>query len=342
MEKIGYAVLGCGFIGKLHAEVISRLPNAYLAAVCEKNKDVAAEWGLRYGCKAYSDYEELLQDKNVDAVSVCLPSGMHCEAVLACAKHKKHVICEKPIDIDVENARKMVDACKENGVTFGVILQHRFDPAILALQDVIEDGKMGRLLWGASRTIWYRDAQYFANPWRGTWQYDGGGALINQSIHYIDLLLKFFGRVKSVSGKCRTLLHHEIETEDVGVANLEFANGCVGTVEGSTVCYPGLYAELCLFGEKGTAIVRNDHLLFYQLDSGKDARLDAVVDVERANAQHLTAAISDDSHYRQYEDFTNALLEGRQPAVTGVDALHGLTVIRSIYRSSDQKKEIYI
>jgi len=342
MEKIGYAVLGCGFIGKLHAGVISRLPNAYLAAVCDVNKTAAAEMGAQYGCKVYNDYRELLRDAAVDAVTVCLPSGMHRDAVIACAREKKHVLCEKPIDISVEHAQEMVAACRQNGVTFGVILQHRFDRSVLALQEAVRQGLMGRLLWGASRTIWYRDAQYFQNPYRGTWQYDGGGALINQSIHYIDLLLNFFGRVKSVSGKCRTLLHHEIEAEDVGVANLEFSNGCLATVEGSTVCYPGLYAELCLFGEKGSAIVRNDHLLFYQLESGKNAALDAVVDVARANAQHLDARISDESHYRQYEDFTQALLEDRQPAVTGADALHGLSVIKAIYTSSDQKREIYL
>lgn len=342
MEKIRYAVLGCGFIGKLHAGVISRLPNAYLAAVCDVDKPAADELGAQYGCKVYNDFQALLCDGALDAVSVCLPSGMHRDAVVACAAKQKHVLCEKPIDTSVENALEMVAACRESGVTFGVILQHRFDRATLALQEAVRQGLMGRLLWGASRTIWYRDAQYFQNPYRGTWQYDGGGALMNQSIHYIDLLLSLFGQVKSVSGKCRTLLHHGIEAEDVGIANLEFAGGSLATVEGSTVCYPGLYAELCLFGEKGSAIVRNDHLLFYQLESGKNALLDAAVDVERANAQHLDARISDASHYRQYEDFTQALLDGRQPAVTGMDALHGLSVIKAIYTASDQKREIYL
>lgn len=342
MEKIGYAVLGCGNIGKLHAGVIVRLPKGRLVAVCDSNRASADALGTLYGCKVYYDMEAMLGDGEVDVVSVCLPSGAHREAVLACAARKKNVLCEKPIDISAPNAREMVEACDAAGVCFGVILQHRFDSAAMALHRAVDEGLMGKLLWGASRTIWYRDEEYFANPWRGTWQFDGGGALINQSIHYIDLLLSFFGPVKSVSGKCRTLCHHQIETEDVGVANLEFANGCIGTVEGSTACYPGLYAELCLFGEKGSAIIRNDHLLFYQLESGRCAALDAVMDVEKANTQHTGPAIPDDSHYRQYEDYTDALLEGRQPKVTGADALHGIEVIKAIYTSSQRKEEVYL
>lgn len=342
MKKVAYAILGCGSIGKLHAEVINRLPNGYIAAVCSRKTEITAAMAEKYGCKQYKTYDELLQDEEIDVVAVCLPSGMHYEAVLACAKAKKHIICEKPIDVTVEKGKEMVDACKENGVTFGVILQHRFDKAALALEEVIAEGLFGRLLWGATRTIWFRDDKYYGVGARGTWEADGGGALMIQAIHYIDLMFKYFGKVKSVNGKCRTMRHHNIEVEDVGVANVEFKNGCVGTIEGSTACYPGLYAELCIFGEKGTAIIRNDHLMFYQLDSGKDERLEAVIDMEKAMSQHLDASISDESHYRQYEDFTQAILDGTEPAVTGEKALHSLEVITAIYKSSDEKKEVYL
>ncbi|MFI3250651.1 MAG: Gfo/Idh/MocA family oxidoreductase [Eubacteriales bacterium] len=342
MKKIGYALLGCGAIGKLHAGVIDRLPNGYLAAVCSRNVEVTNQMKEKYGCKTYQTIDEMLKDDDVEVVSVCLPSSLHRDAVIACAKAKKHVVCEKPIDISQEKGQEMVDICNEYGVTFGVIFQHRFDEAVLAVEKAVKEGKFGKLLWGASRTIWYRDDVYYSPAGRGTWEADGGGALMIQAIHYIDLLTKFFGQVKSVNGKCRTMLHHNIEVEDVGVANVEFKNGCVATIEGSTACYPGLYAELALFGEKGTAIIRNDHLLFYQLDSGKDASLDAVIDIEKASAQNLSAAVADDSHYRQFADFTDAIIEGRRPAIIGADALHSVAVINAIYESSDKKKEIYL
>jgi UDP-N-acetyl-2-amino-2-deoxyglucuronate dehydrogenase len=221
-------------------------------------------------------------------------------------------------------------------------MQHRFDEPVLLLQKAIAAGQLGRLLWGAARTIWYRDDQYYANPWRGTWQFDGGGALINQSIHYIDLLISVLGDVQSVSAKCRTRLHQQIEVEDVGVANLEFVNGTIGTIEGTTAAYPGLYAELAIFGEKGTVIIRNDQLLFYRLQNGALPSFDVLLQPEKANALHLDATISDASHRRQYQDFIAAIQEDRKPLVSGEDALSSLKVIKAIYQASQEKREIYL
>ncbi len=342
LDQIGYGIIGCGFIGELHARVVHSLPNARVAAVCDKSEHVAQQLGKLYGCPSYTNYEEMLQNSAVDAVTIALPSGMHGDATIASALAKKHILCEKPIEINVERAKEMVNVAKQNGVEFGVILQRRFDEPVIALRKIINQGIMGNLLWGASRTLTYRNSEYFANPWRGTWAYDGGGALINQSIHYIDLLLSFFGKVSSVSGKCRTLLHTQIETEDVGVANLEFGNGKIGTVEGSTVCFPGAYAELCLFAEKGTAIIRNDTLMFYELSQGKHKDLDKLLDTKKAMGQGVSQQISEDSHCRQFEDFTKAIIEKRSPLVTGVEALHSLEVIKAIYQSSKEKREIYL
>ncbi len=342
MEMLKFALIGCGAIGKMHLEIITSLSNAKLVAVCDSNKEMADSFASQYGCKSYYDYNELMQDKEVDAVTITLPSGLHYAATVAAANAKKHVMCEKPIDISVANAKEMVKVCRENNVTFGVILQHRFDEAVIALRKAVSEGLMGNILWGASRTIWYRDEQYFDNPWRGTWAVDGGGALINQSIHYIDLLLSFLGTVGSVSGKCRKLLHHGIEAEDLGVANLEFTNGKIGTIEGSTVCYPGLYAELCIFGEKGSAVIRNDHLLSYCFESGSCDFMDKILNPELANKQHIGAAVPPDSHKRQYEDYVASILSGKKPQVTGTEALHGLEVIKSIYTSSNEKREVFL
>lgn len=340
MEKIGFGVIGYGFIGVTHAQVIACVENAYLAAIADSDKEKTEQAAARWNCKTYRDYHDMLEDPEVQAVAVCLPSGLHSQVTIEAARAGKHVICEKPIDICVERAEEMVRVCRECGVEFSVIMQHRFDKAVMALKNALDTGQMGKLLWGASRTIWYRDETYFSNPWRGTWEFDGGGALINQSIHYIDLLLYIFGKVKSVSGKCKTLLHTEIETEDVGIANIEFENGCLGTIEGSTASYPGLYAELAVFAENGTVIIRNDELLFYRMKSGINQEFEKIAAPEKANILHQDAAISMDSHQRQYQDFIQAVLENKRPSVTGKDALESLKVIKAIYKSAAKREEI--
>lgn len=341
MEKVRFAVAGCGFIGKLHARVIQSVSGARVAAVMDTNPEAAKALAAQYDCPWYTSAEEMLADSQVDAVAICLPSGLHAPLAVAAARAGKHVMCEKPMDIRIESAQEMIDQCRANGVTLSVIMQHRFDEPMLLLKKAIREGWMGRLLWGASRTIWYRDDKYYANPWRGTWKYDGGGALMNQSIHYIDLLLSVMGEPKSVSAKCRTIGHPQIETEDVGLVDIEFKNGTVGTIEGTTCSYPGLYSELAVFGEKGTVIIRNDYLTFYQFQDGPKPEFDAALNQEMANRLNQTPEIEDDSHRKQYEDFVDALMTGREPEVTGEEAIRSLRVIRAAYRASDEKREVY-
>lgn len=341
MSKIGFAIVGCGAIGKLHADVLNSMEGAKVTAVLDVNEESAKSMAELYHCKWYTDQDALLADEDVKAISICLPSGLHASFAVAAAKAGKHVMCEKPIDIDLESAQDMINQCRESGVKLSVIMQHRFDEAVLLLKKAIKEGYMGKILWGASRTIWHRDDAYYANPWRGTWKYDGGGALINQSIHYIDLLLSILGNPKSVSAKCRTLGHPQIETEDIGVANIEFENGAVGTIEGTTISYPGLYTELAIFGENGTMIIRNDYLTFYQFKDGAKPEYDAALNPEMANRLHQTPEIDDASHRRQYEDFVKAIQENRDPEVTGEEAIRSLRLIRQIYKASENKKEIY-
>lgn len=317
MKKLGFAVIGCGAIGKVHAAVIDSIDRANLVAVCSATEKSAKALGDKHGCKWYTDYDELLANPEIDVVAICTPSGMHYDQTIAAAKAKKHIICEKPIDIDVNKAHEMTKACHENGVTFSVIFQRRFDDSTLAVRRAVEEGLLGKLLWGSSHSIIYRDSAYYSEPWRGTWATDGGGVLINQAIHTIDLLLSFFGPVKSVSGKCRRLLHHEIESEDVGVATLEFANGAIGTIEASTACYPGIFSELSLFGEKGSVIIKNDKLYYYNFQCGKVDYMDEVLVSDMDIKAPKGAKVTNEAHSRQFENVIDAILEGKDPAVTG-------------------------
>jgi predicted dehydrogenase len=341
MKAIGFGVVGCGFIGKLHARVIAKTNGARLVAVVDSNAEEGNRVSTDFACKFYVDYHDLFSDSDIDVVVICLPSGLHSKIAIEASYAKKHIMCEKPIDIDVSRAEQMVLAASSNGVMLGCIMQHRFDKPIELLKQYIESGKLGKVLWGSAKTIWYRDDSYYSNPWRGTWEFDGGGALINQSIHYIDLLLYLMGKPKSVSAKCRTLLHSQIETEDVGVANIEFENGAIGTIEGTTVAYPGLFAELSLYAEKGTVIIRNDELLFYRFSDGEDSCFEELLNPDKANSLNESPEIDEDSHAKQYQDFVESIRNGRPPRVTGEDALQSLRLIKSIYQASDLKKEIF-
>lgn len=206
MEKLGFGVIGCGFIGMLHAGVIAALDGAYLAAVADSDAGKTEEAVRKWGCRSYKDYHEMLQGPGCRS-GFCLSAfGDAQQCHHRGSQGRKHVICEKPIDIHVERAQEMVDTCRECGVELGVIMQHRFDKPIVLLKQAAAEGKLGKLLWGASRTIWYRDEEYFSNPWRGTWEFDGGGSLMKSSPSIILTAADIFRKVKSVNGKCRRLL----------------------------------------------------------------------------------------------------------------------------------------
>lgn len=343
MKTVRFAIIGCGVIGKVHAQVIKSVSGAQLVAVADINESAGAQMAQEFGCEHFSDYNDVLKRDDIDAISICLPSGLHHQVTLDAAKAKKHILTEKPIDIDLSYAQEMVEVCNLYGVKFTVVLQHRFDTAVQTVKQAQKRGEFGKLLWGSAKTIWYRDEEYFAGgKWKGTWKLDGGGALMNQSIHMIDLLLYFLGNVKSVSGKCRTLLHHDIETEDVGVAHLEFENGSIGTIEGTTAAYPGIYTELCLYGEKGTAVIRNDQLFYYSFKEGSHPEFEKILDPKTALFTKVETGVNKLSHEKQYDDFIHAILEDREPFVSGEDALKSLELIQSIYASSAEKKEIYL
>jgi predicted dehydrogenase len=346
MDKVRFGVIGCGVIGKMHAGVICSIPGAILAGAADVNPALSKALAEDYGCSSYESYTDILKRDDIDAVAVCLPSGMHCKAAADAAMAGKHVIVEKPIEIETDRAKVMIDICRRYGVKLSVIMQHRFDEAVQALKKCVDSGNMGGLYMGTSRTIWYREPQYYAgSSWRGTWKLDGGGALINQSIHYIDLLLYIMGPVESVSGKCRTLFHKNIEVEDTGIAVLQFKNGAVGTIEGTTVAYPGLFTELCVYGEKGSIIIRNDRLEHYGFKDGEKPEFKELLnrkDEENGTGSSRAEGLAASSHRKQYEDVIDSIKNDREPLVTGEEGIRALAVIKAIYESSKSHKEIEV
>lgn len=339
MKKIGIGLIGCGLIGRIHAKVIVALSDAILVAVADTNPSLTNDMNQNYGCRKYSDYNEMLKCKDIDLVSVCVPPALHYQVVSDAARAGKHVVVEKPMDISLDRIDAMIAECRQQEVMLSVIFQHRFDKVVQVVKQAVDEGQLGKLLMGSSRTIWYRDSDYYAVAWRGT-QANGGGALMNQSIHYIDLLQYLMGEVDSVSSACKTLAHTQIEVEDTGIAILKFKSGALGMIEGTTIAYPGWYSELCLFGENGSVFIKDDRLVSYKIKDGTVPEFDELIKEEGSVAMAVANPedFDQESHEKQYRDILEAVNSLREPLVNGEEGRKAVAIINAIYRASADGK----
>ena len=351
-EKFRFAIVGCGVIGPTHAEAINSLPDAELVAVCDILPEQAHKLADRYGATAYTHLDEMLAREKLDVVNICTPSGTHgeyaCKAMLA----GRHVIVEKPMEITLAAIDEMLRVQQETGVKLAVISQHRFDPASQQVHALIEEAAFGKLVMGNAIIPWWRSQAYYdSGAWRGTWKLDGGGVLMNQSIHSIDLLQWFMGPVKSISAYTDTLAHR-METEDVAVAVLRFANGALGTIAATTGAYPGVTTRIEVCGDRGSAIIENDDLSYLHLArddknevSAYGANMKAAGGKESskggATAQD-PAALSYRGHALQIADMIRAIRENGTPLVDGYAARRPVEIILGIYEAARTHKEVLL
>ncbi|MDA8063130.1 MAG: Gfo/Idh/MocA family oxidoreductase [Actinomycetota bacterium] len=335
----GFGVVGCGVIGPMHARVAAALPSARLVAATDLVAERAKAYAAEHGCEPEADLAHLLARDDVDVVSVCTPSGTHAEVGVEAARAGKHLVVEKPIDISLAAADRLIGAVEAAGVTMTVISQHRFDPGVQQLRELLDSGSLGRLVLGSSRIKWYRSQAYYdSGDWRGTWALDGGGALMNQGVHYTDLLRWCMGPVTEVTALCATQTH-EIEVEDVAIALLRFASGAVGTLEASTAVFPGLPERLEVSGTGGSAVVEDGVLVLRELlaeraDVGAYGAKAAGSKPRGSSAAADPRAIGDAPHVSQVADLLAAIDGGRQPLVTGQEARNALEVVLAVYESA--------
>jgi predicted dehydrogenase len=326
----GFGIIGAGIIAAIHADAIALLPDARLIAVTDVAAGAAQKFAIERGCDAEPALEDLLARNDVDVVCVCVPSGQHAEVGIRAAKAGKHLVIEKPVDVTLEAADRLLAVARETGVALTVISQHRFDPGVVALKRLIDDGALGTLVLGEASTKWYRTQEYYDSaPWRGTWALDGG-ALLNQGIHYVDLLLWCMGPVTEVTAVCTTQTH-DIEVEDTSLAVVRFASGAVGTIGATTAAYPGFPQRLEITGTQGTVTIEDGRLVRAALRDAVDASHSAGhAPSAAADPGGLDAAI----HAAQLADLLAAADEGREPAVSGQDGRDALEVVRAVYESS--------
>jgi len=350
VEKLRFGILGCGVIGPHHAGAIAGIEGAELVAVADVVPELAEELAGEYGCSHYASLREMLSDVDLDAVCICTPSGMHAEGAIAALEAGKDVVIEKPVDVTLKAADRLLEVQRATGRKVAVVSQHRFDPATRAVRNAISRGEFGRLTSGSAEVRWWRSQSYYdSGGWRGTWELDGGGVLINQAIHSIDLLQWLMGPVVEVSAYAGLLAHERIEVEDTAVAILKFAGGALGTIVATTAAYPGLTARITVHGDRGSAVVDDDELGYFHAAGegeegdaygagGGENQAEQVVqkygEVSSGPGAGADPASLSMAHRDQIQDFVEAVREGREPSIDLEEGRKPLAIIQGIYESA--------
>jgi len=338
----GIGIVGCGMIADFHARAIKAMRGGHLECVFDLVSERAEMLAKRYGCQAYTDYNEFLAHKGMDIVTIATPSGVHMEPVVKAANAGKHILCEKPLEITLERIDRMIKVCKKNKVALCGIFPRRFNRASLEFKKAVEAGRLGKIVMADAYVKWFRTQEYYdSSGWRGTWKLDGGGALMNQSIHQVDLLIHMAGDIESVSAWADLATHKRIEVEDNLVAKLRFKNGALGVIEASTSCYSptGHAAEVHVCGSNGSVFMQDDSLLKWEFRK-KRASDEKVIKDLGTNAEAKGAGAVDPSaidfngHRLNFEDCVRAIRAGKKPAIDGKESRRAVEVILAIYKSA--------
>jgi predicted dehydrogenase len=325
-------LIGGGNITETHARAARAIPGVEIAAIHGTNAEKIARLCREHGGTPYQDIEAFLKHRPMDLVVIGSPSGLHATQGIAAARHGLHVLTEKPIEISTARADALIEAAKQSKVHLGVIFQDRMKPHIRQLKNWIDQGLLGKLLFVDARVKWYRPPEYYANSrWRGTLALDGGGALINQGVHTVDLLLWLLGDVVRVQARTATLLH-KIEAEDTAAAILEFSSSTLGIFHATTAAYPGYPRRVEISGTEGTVILEHDRIIAANLRNPPAAAESAALD---ENQSASSAAVTDfRGHQAVLEDFLQAIQDNSAPACDGVEGRRSIALIEAIYRAA--------
>ncbi len=334
----GIGLVGIGMIAGVQAEAIKRLSTTRLVAVCTRDAGRAKEFAAQYGVTPYTDYQKFLAHPELDLVSVCTPSGTHADLGIEAAAAGRHVLVEKPIEVNLARADALIEACDKHGVKLGVIFQSRFLPSVQAIREAVEGGRLGRLMLADAFVKWFREPQYYApGSWHGTLALDGGGALINQAIHTVDLLRWIVGPVERVAAFKGALRYPHLEGEDTLVASLRFANGALGMIEAATSAKPGFKRRLELSGERGTIILEGDSIATWAVDGEEPPPL---VSEQLTDGSANPAAISCEGHRRQIAEMVEAIAADRLPLLDGREGRKSLQLVEAIYAAAREERLI--
>jgi predicted dehydrogenase len=355
MPTVRTALIGCGKVGQIHAAALRSLPESEFVAVCDQAGDRAAAFAQRYGTRSFTDLVTLNREARPQAILVCTPHPLHARSVIAAAEAGVHALVEKPLAASIADCDAMLTAARKAKTFLGVISQRRFYEPVLRMKSAIEAGKIGRPVLGVFSMFSWRDQAYYqSDPWRGRWASEGGGVLVNQSPHQLDLLQWFMGEIDEISGYWANLNHPYIEVEDTALAMIRFKNGGLGSIVTSLAQKPGIYTKVHVHGANGASVgVETDRGATFVAGvsgiaepplndlwtiPGEEHLLAAFQAEDRTRFQQIDAT----SHYHalQIRDFLQAILEGRPPRVTGEDGRIVVEMFTAIYRSQRSRAPV--
>ncbi|MFT3946803.1 MAG: Gfo/Idh/MocA family oxidoreductase [Agriterribacter sp.] len=335
-KNVGFGMIGAGTIAHIHAKAIQAIPNAHLVGIYSAGREKAEVFAREHHCTFFNTLEDMLKAPGIDIVCICTPSGIHMEPALKCIEAGKHCLIEKPLEVTLERCDKMIEAAEKAGVQIGVVFPSRFYDESIRIRKAIDDNKFGKLAVGSAYVKWSRtEAYYQSAAWRGTWQYDGGGALMNQGIHSVDLLQWYMGPVEAVQAFSANIRHQTIEVEDTIVASLHFSNGAVGTLECTTAVYPGSLKRIEIMGTEGTAILEESRIIKWQFSNEEDKVIANKTEEKPVQGGVSNPAdISFTGHQRQIENFIIAILEKKEPLIDGKEGRKAVEIVMAIYESA--------
>jgi len=342
---IGFGIIGCGMIADFHARAIADIRGAKLIAGFDRIKASADRFAKKNDCAGYDDLDAMLADPAIDIVTIATPSGVHMEPAVAAARAGKHVIVEKPLEITLKRCDKIIAECEKAGVVCSTIFPSRFHGPSVQIKKAIEQGRFGRITVGDAIVKWWRTQEYYdSGAWRGTWALDGGGALMNQAIHSVDLLTWLMGPVAEIRAQTAMLAHERIEVEDVAVATLQFENGALGIIEASTAIYPGYLKRIEIHGTGGSAIMEEEDIIKWDFAKKKaaDKKIAEAMaaQVSGGGGAADPSAIGYHGHMRQFQDVIKAIKKGTTPMIDGPEGRRSVEIILAIYKAAESGRAV--
>lgn len=337
-SPLGFVIVGTGMIAGYHARAIQQTPGARLLGVVSRSPERGREFAATHGAPLVAaSVEEISQHPDVHVVTVTTPSGAHLPPALAALRAGKHVVVEKPLETTPARADQLIATAAERGLLLGTIFQGRFGDGARRVKAALDAGRFGRLVLASADVKWHRTPEYYLTPWKGTWGLDGGGALMNQAIHGVDLLLWFAGLPLEVHGRFTRRVHEGIEADDTTVATLTLPGGALGTLTATTAAWPGWSRRIELCGERGSVCLEEDDIVrwdFAHAEPGDELLRDAPRGGALGSGAGSAGGISLTGHQRQFADFVAAVREGRPPAIDGREGRKAVALVHAIYESA--------
>lgn len=345
--KHGFGIIGAGAIAEVHARAIDTIMDAELIGVFDHNPEKRAGFSARYNCRDFDSAEELCSDNNINIVCICTPSGLHLDPALLAINAGKNCVIEKPLEITLERCDKIINTGLQHNVVVSGIFPMRFSRVYSELKKAVDEGRFGKLVMGDAYVKWFRKPEYYTEvKWRSNLLLSGGGAVMNQAIHSVDLLRWYMGNVEAVSAFTGLVGHENLEVEDVAAATVKFANGAVGVIEASTAVNPGFFRRIEILGTRGSVIIEEEKILTWNFDEERefDQKLREKFSAINNSGGGVSdpKAISDIGHLRQLLDIIKSIENGNPPAIDALEARNAVELVLAIYSSARNKRIVYL